>query len=32
VIDWMREQPKIEKKWLDMLLEEVAKAERKYGL
>lgn len=32
VIDWMRAQPKIEEKWLDMLLEEVSKANRKYGL
>jgi len=32
VIDWMREQPRIEKKWLDDLIQEVSKIEKKYGL
>jgi TRAP-type C4-dicarboxylate transport system substrate-binding protein len=32
VIEWMREQKNIEQSWLNRLLEEVSKAERKYGL
>jgi len=32
VIDWMRGEPKIEKKWLDQLLKDLPKAEKKFGL
>ena len=32
VIDWMRDNSRIENSWIDMLLQEVTKAERKYGL